>query len=391
MLFPLRVDLPDKPWSLAAAGPAGPIYVTCLEPVSAQIPLLAIDTAGAILWRRDLKRVPDARPAPLRVSDTGTIWSSVPGSAGPALDATAPDGSSLVMIDLMCAGDESLGAFVVLPDGFVAAWTTGPPYRGARVERLDGEGKTIWSTTIPAEPLSFHGLAHAEHPEVVQLDPAEPLLVSGDRILACYRDMRSGLGVGYFLSAADGKIIGSTQQGPLARRAIAGPGQFLVGYQGYGATSTLHYDRAGSQLTRWPADGALLVGQSGEIRCAQESSASDGVGTFAVLHADGTITDGPQLPARSTAHPALDISGSAVLLAGGALMSVTTDLTTQELWRGPADEFAADRVLLLDGGLVACGFGEQLLIFRTSLGPLSEGSWPCASGNLRANPVSFLP
>lgn len=401
MIFPLRVDLPDKPWSLAAAGPAGPIYVTCLEPVTSRMPLLAVDPSGAIVWKRDLDRAPDARPLPIRIGEDGVIWSGIPGAAGPALDATGPDGAGRTAIDLICAGDESLGAFVVLPDGFLVAWTTGPPYRGARVERLSCEGKTIWSTTIPAEPLSFAGLVQAdastgwqarqqepEIPEVVQLDPAEPLLVSGDRVLTCYRDMRSGLGVGYFLAADSGRITGSTQQGPLGRRAIAGPGEFLVGYQGYGEFSTLHYDRAGTQLTRWPAHGALLVEGSGAIRCAQESNSSDDASTFAILRADGMITAGPALPARSTAHPAMDASGAAVLLAGGSLLSVSADLAAEELWNGPADEFAADRVLLLDGGLVACALGEELLIFRTSLGPLSSGPWPCASGNLRGNPVS---
>ena len=403
MIYPLRVDLPDKPWSLAAAGPAGPIYVTCLEPVSSRLPLLAVDPSGAIAWKRDLQRAPDTRPLPIRVGDDGTIWSAIPGTAGPALDATGPDGAGLGMIDLICAGDESLGAFVLLPDGFILAWTTGPPYRGARLERLSRDGKTAWSTAIPAEPLSFSGLVHADAstgwqarqqdpavPEVVQLDPSEPLLVSGDRILACYRDMRSGLGVGYFLAAADGRITGSTQQGPLARRAIAGPGQFLVGYQGYGEASTLHYDKAGTQLTRWPAHGALLVDESGTIRCAQESNSADDPAAFAILRQDGMVTTGPDLPARSTAHPAMDVSGSAVLLSGGRLVSVSGDLASEDLWRGPADEFAADRVLLLDGGLVACALGEELLIFRTSLGPLSGGSWPCASGNLRGNPVSHL-
>jgi hypothetical protein len=43
------------------------------------------------------------------------------------------------------------------------------------------------------------------------------------------------------------------------------------------------------------------------------------------------------------------------------------------------------RTLLLDGGFVA--LADELLRFRTTLGAMQDGIWPCDHGNLHDNPV----
>jgi hypothetical protein len=81
----------------------------------------------------------------------------------------------------------------------------------------------------------------------------EGLLVSGDRVPATYLEVASGLGVGYCLDLGSGDLLWETPPRPIGARAVAGPGRFLVGAQGYGAFETCLYDR-------WPCGEGNLQG-----------------------------------------------------------------------------------------------------------------------------------
>src|SRR5215213_1121101 len=103
-------------------------------------------------------------------------------------------------------------------------------------------------------------------PRTIEVPHWEPLLVSGNRIAATFADGGGGIAVTHFLDTATGHVIATTRPGPSARKAIAGPGEFLIGSQGYGAFSTARYDPSGTVTDRWPSHAMMLVDRHGHIR-----------------------------------------------------------------------------------------------------------------------------
>jgi hypothetical protein len=391
----VRVELPGQALCLVAGGAGGPLYAASYGPGAA----LAVDLAGRILWCRRLENRLRCR-LPARAGDAGTVWLALAGGQGPVLQEIGPDGGDLRQITMAGREEQVLEAFVLLPDGFCTAWTSGPPYHGARVDRLDTKGAAIWSTAIPPEPFAHPGLVEAgAHtgseirpvrpwlPTHVRLSFSEPLLASGDRILASYWDMLSGLGVSYFLDADSGQVVASTRPAPVGCLAVLGTGQFLIGSEGYGEFTTVRYDRNGAEVTRWPSHGAMVVDRHGAIRGAEREDALPSRSRFCTLEPDGTVTRGPALSGCYTAHPALDRNGTAVFFRDGRLVSVDARFRLEDLFHVRAPNAAMGRILLLDGGIVAFTLGGELLIFRTGLAALEESIWPCGDGNVQGNPV----
>ncbi|WP_424919932.1 hypothetical protein [Streptomyces sp. wa1064] len=95
------------------------------------------------------------------------------------------------------------------------------------------------------------------------MDHWEPLLVSADRIAAGFTDTRGGIGRTFFLDLDSGETVSATSPAPAGRKAIAGPGQFLIGSQGYGAFTTGRFGRDGAEIARWASHGAMLVDKNG--------------------------------------------------------------------------------------------------------------------------------
>jgi hypothetical protein len=320
-----------------------------------------------------------------------------------ALDETGRDGKPSRTIAVAHRPGEKLGEVVILPEGFCTAWTSGPPHRGARVDRRDAGGSCVWSATIPPAQLAHRCVMEASAetrwqsqpkppwvPGTFRLHHWEPLLVSGDRILVSYREDKSGLGISYFLATDTGEVISSTRPAPIGHKAISGPGEFLIGVHGYDEFATIRYTRAGDEAARWPTHGAMVIDHAGKLLGIELDTRSTAQPKLRVMERDGSHSAGPALAGRNMTHPALDRDGTAVFWRDGRLLAIDTGLTLHELFSGK-DEGSPylSRTLLLQDGMVAFAMNGDVLLCRTALGPLEESAWPCGDGNLNGNPAIF--
>lgn len=330
------------------------------------------------------------------------------GPDGAALEEIGRDGSSIRTIAVAHRPDEELGAVLIVPDGFCTAWTSGPPYRGARVDWRDADGACVWSTDIPPDQIAHDCVMQASAetgwlsrpkkpwiPGDFRLHRWEPLLISGNRILASYWEIKSGLAISYFLDTANGQIVNSTKPAPIGHKAIASKGEFLVGIQGYDEFSTARYDRAGEQTTCWPSHGAMLTDQAGKLLDIELDSRAVAQSRLRVMEPDGGLSDGPELAGYQTAYPALDQKGTAVFWRDGWLQTVDAEFadekfTLRKLFAAKDESsFDRGRTLLLEDGIVAFNLSEEVFILRTTLGPLEDSAWPCGDCNIHGNPVVY--
>jgi len=403
---PDRVTMPGQVWGIVAPTPAGPIFVTSHDAHNLHTTILvALDLTGTEMWRREF----DGHPSPARATAGGTVWVSHRGPDGHTLTEVDADGSVLRSVTPEQQPHEHLGTFVVLPDGFCAAWLPAERYRPvpgglARAARHTHTGATTWSTPLPLNNLSFPGVVemgvHTNWqvrpmrpwtPRTIEVGHWQPLLVSADRVLVGVTDFSSGIGVCTILDTGTGRIVATTEPAPYHDKAIAGPGRFLVGQQGYGAFSTTLHDRDGRPVQTWPSHGMMLVDRHGTIRGPESENRLPSRSLFRVLNADGSLRDGPPLSGYYTAYPALDSDGRTVFWRDGKLLVVDPDLQVRELFAHPDDRSVMSRVLLLDHGQVILALDDELLTFRnTGLAALDAGPWPCADGNLQGNPAAHL-
>jgi hypothetical protein len=400
---PQRIVMPDSTvMGLAAGNAAGPIYVTSIakDPGSGltRTALSAVELSGQLRWQRSFA----GRAGAPRATGDGGVWLARHEPDDTAvLEETSPDGSLVRTISISHHPDERLGEVVVLPDGFCTAWTSGPPYRGARVDRRGADGACIWSTVIPPDQIAHDCIREASAetgwrsqpkppwtPNTFQLHHWEPLLVSGDRILVSYREVKTGLGISYFLNGETGEIIRSTKPAPIGHKAILGNGAFLIGVQGYDEFATVRYTRPGDEATRWLTSGAALADRAGNLYGVEFDNRATARPRLRRLGQDGSLSDGPALPGRNSGHPALDRDGTTVLWRDRSLLTIDASQTVRELFREQSSPSYITRVLLLEDGIVAFGLDGDVLICRSGLGPLEESVWPCGDGNLSGNPVA---
>jgi hypothetical protein len=248
--------------------------------------------------------------------------------------------------------------------------------------------------------MSFPGVVEMEHvtgweirprrpwvPEEIGVDHWEPLLVSADRIAAGFTDTRGGIGRTFFLDLDSGETVSATSPAPTGRKAIAGPGQFLIGSQGYGAFTTGRFGRDGAETARWGSHGAMLVDKNGGVSGPELENHLPSRSRFRRLAPDHTLVDGPALTGYYTSYPAMDREGTAVFWRDGKLLAVDRDLAGHELFAMDDSRAVIGRALLLSEGSVVVSLDNELLVFCTPLGPLAEGPWPCGEANLRGNPL----
>jgi hypothetical protein len=382
---------------LACADAAGPVYV--VSGTTSESVLRAVDLDGRPRWSRSVG-VPRGQ---LRLAPDGGVWLA----GDTALLETTASGAPGRQVDFSRAPDEWIGTFVVLPDGFIVAWWTNP-HRRVRVERTDESGARRWSAELPDVHLSYEGVVEMSAANDWRAEPMPPwrprflaperragLLVSADRILATYTDRSSGIGMGFCLDLATGDLVWVTPPHPTGERAIAGPGAFLVGSQGYGAFSTRLYDRDGATSAEWPSHGGLLVDSRGEILVVELDNNVSAARRVRRLHRDGSMTDGPYLPGYYTVGPVLSGDGRAAFWRDGRLQILDADLSVHTVCEGEGQ--GAGRMLLLAGGRLffalttdwARGNGN-LVVADTDLASRDTGVWPCGESDLHANPVRCL-
>ncbi|MFH9349705.1 hypothetical protein [Kitasatospora sp. NPDC017646] len=407
MISTSRIPMPGQVWSLAAHDSSGPLYVTSYGSEILETALSAIDQAGATLWQRTFPGTGHPRS---RMSPQGVLWLARPGEEGPSLELVDPDGATINVLVPECLPGEEIGEFVVLDDGFCISWVAahpvlrgGAPYREPRVARYSSDANCLWSTPISLGSVSYAGVLEmgvetnwetrpkrSWVPEVVDVAHWEPLLVSGDRVAASFEDPRGGIGATSILDLATGTVVSSTMPLPTGRKAIAGPGEFLIGAQGYGEFSTARYDRDGDQVARWSSHGAMVVGPSGEIRGPELENRLPSRSRFRELTGTGDLADGPTLTGYYTSYPAIDSAGTAVFWRDGKLLAINSRMEEKEYFAGSDSRNVLSRTLLLDAGTVAVALHSELWLFRTPLGPLASSAWPCGDGNLHGNPVFRL-
>ncbi|MFI6880021.1 hypothetical protein ACIBL6_41925 [Streptomyces sp. NPDC050400] len=405
-----RITMPGQVWSVAAQDAAGPLYVTSYGASPLETVVTLVDGAGEVAWERTFAGT--GRPRS-RLSEDGTLWLAVPRRSGRALEGIRADGTAHRTVVPACEPGEEIGAFVLLDDGFLVAWAgasgilrTSAGGRTApsrpRVARYTWDGACLWSTPIVMGALSHPGVQGMSArtgwevrplqpwvPEEVDVDHWEPLLVSGDRVAAGFVDARGGIGRTFFLDLADGAVVSATSPAPSGRKAIAGPGEFLIGSQGYGEFTTGRYDREGNVTVRWASHGALLVDDGGTVRGPELENRLPSRSRFRRLAPDGSLVDGPALTGYSTSCPAMDREGTAVFWRDGKLLAVDANLDAHELFarKDAEGRNVLGRTLLLEGGRVAVTVDDEVLVLRGPLEPLAEGPWPCGDANLRGNPV----
>ncbi|MFY1653546.1 hypothetical protein ACN27J_21990 [Solwaraspora sp. WMMB762] len=396
--------MPGQVWGLAAEGSGDPVFVISYNGRDLDGTVLtAVDPTGRVLWQRTF----EGHPRPPRVTPVGTVWLAHRAPTGQAFTEVSRDGQVVRSVVPEHEAHEHLGAFVLLPDGFCVIWLPAsprhhiPPGATARVARHSQTGATDWSTSLPLSELSFPGVVEAGvhtdwqlrpkkpwRPRTIQVDYREPLLVSAHRTLVGIGDGRSGIGVCAILDTDTGRIITTTAPGPYVHKAIAGPGAFLIGQQGYGAFTTVYYDSEGHRGQTWPSHGMLLVDHRGVISGAESENILPSRSRFRVLNSDGSLTDGPPLSGYYTSYPALDADGTAVLWRDGKLLAISPDLQARTLFAQDDDRAVMSRILLLDDGHVLFSLKDELLIFRDSgLASLDSGPWPCGDGNPHGNPA----
>lgn len=389
----LRIPLPGQAVSLAAAGPSGPLYVTSTDGGAVETTVVtALSLSGATRWQR--KFAFGGRPRS-RVSGDGTVWVVSRQNSDPVLQEVGPDGTTLRTVVPTHEPDEEIGGFVLLDDGFCIAWagrlqSRRKSLRNPRVARYDLSGACLWSTTpdvlgkdsaAASAPQRFRWIRRG-----ITVDPFESLLVSDDRVAASFEDSSGGIGATFFLDLADGRIMGSTPAGPTGRKAILGNGAFLIGNFGYGSFHCTRYERDAVPSAQWASHGAMVVGPDGVVCGPELDNGLPSPARFRRLEPGGTCVDGPGLPGFYTTYPAVDRNGTAVFWRNGELLSVDAGLDRRTLFSMDDDRRVMSRVLLLDDGIVAFTLDDELLVFRTSLGPLARSSWPCGEGNLQGNP-----
>jgi hypothetical protein len=398
--------MPGQVWGLAAPDQTGPLFVTSYRgrDVLGTV-LTALDRSGRVLWQREF----EGHPSPPRVSSsTGNVWIAHRTPGGDVVSEVDVSGTVLRSILPVHERSERLCAFAVIGDQTVTAWLRVGRGRLALAGRaprvaLHGEdGGICWSTPTALDKVSYRGVVEAGADTGSQVRPMQPwsppsirahrrtpLMVAGERVAATFGDDSSGIAVTFFLDFKDGRLVAATPPGPTEHKAILGPGEFLIGSQGYGAFSTSHYGEDGTVVRRWPTHTMPLVDHQGRIRGPEFENRIPSRSHFVALEPDGTVRQGPHLSGYSTSYPVLDRDGTAVFWRDGRLQAVSAELQPRELIASPDDQRnVMSRTVLLEHGQIVFALDDELLLLSgAGLNTMDDGPWPCADGGLHNNPV----
>ena len=386
--------------------------------------LVCFDLNGARLWERKIKRTPFA-PNKIRVAH-GRIW----------IDCRNRilrfdfDGNEKAPLRVALRPDEAVGWYVVGEDSVAVSLyrdldqpreypddeegESEPPLDlSGRVVRLNLDGTVRWSCNLPIEKLVYEGIGYVSaKTQGRQPDPPwrpsswkcdgyvnDGLLLSGDVLLASFIEISSGIGFSYAVRWSDGVLLWTTEMLPFSRRAICGEGEFAFSVGGYGESRTFVVNARGEILREWKGNGALCVGEEGDLWLVENARY---VGSPCAVW---------QLKAKGEAHRCATIvpgSGSTVALNSdgvifwrdGQLRRIDFNGRTTVLnpdVGSPKSSVLSGMLLNEEGTLVFSTAGSgaphegnvpsMLWIAQEKVAPLLETAWPCGEGNPQGNPV----
>lgn len=181
--------------------------------------------------------------------------------------------------------------------------------------------------------------------------------------------------------------MSATSPAPTDRKAKAGPGQFLIGSQGYGTFTTSRFGRDGTETGRWASHGAMLVDKNGSASGPELENSLPWRSCFRRLAPDNTRVDGPPLTGYYTSHPAMDCEGTTVFWRDGKLLAVDKDLAGHELFPMDDNRDVIGRTLLLNAGLAAISLDNGVLVSVHRWAPWLKAPGPAGEANLQGNPL----
>lgn len=335
----------------------------------------------------------------VRISSDGSTWYAT----GRSLVRLAANGSAPLQIALPLAPDEKLGSFLLTGDDILIAAHQGLPARvQGRVAKIDITGSTIWSLPLLPDGLAYSGVVsvNASNQWRSQPKPAwkprewraapsgEPLLRSGEIVLARFCETHSGLGCTYALDYTTGKGLWSTKPGPESTLALAEHQEFLIGVQGYGAFDLYSYAPNGTQLLHWPSHAYVVVSQAGDLVGVEMENVLPSKMRFCHYQRDGSVRKGPLLEGYYTSYPVIAADDRVAFWRNGQLNIIDAQMRHSVVWRDSALAEVGNwnRTLLSDDGVLIVGLERELLFFATDLPKVAVSPWPCGAGNMRGNP-----
>lgn len=272
--------------------------------------------------------------------------------------------------------------------------------------KLDPSGSVLWSTTLPVGALGYQGVVEAgvhtgwetqpkrpwrpESWEPIRYGGSEPLLMSGDRLLASFFEFpRSGIGCCYGLDAVSGSLLWVTEPAPTHTLAVAGPGRFYQGLQGYGAFETRLLGPDGAILRRWEVHGYLVIDAGGVVRCVEMENVLPARMRYSLLLPNRDVRRGPLLEGYYTTYPLVSREGVVAFWRNGELVLIDDRMDRHVIDSDPSatKEGVLSRMLLSPWGSLVFAIGHEVRVVDVDLGPLAESPWPCGGGNVQNNPV----
>lgn len=341
--------------------------------------LVALDADGRELSRTGLagsERVDRIRYGghPLRIATDGSAWVE----SGQSLLRIAADGEC---IDVFAVGDrdDEIQSFLLLPDGFIVCLYAPRRRDPPRMLRLRSDGTTRWQAELPSALIGrdLHVVPHTE-----------PLLASGQSLLASFCEIGGGMCRSICLDLEGGETRWQTDVGPQDSQAIIGREQFLIGWQGYGAHHMIAFDPAGNETQHWDQHAWVVIGASGDMVGPEMENLKPSRSSFSRFLPDGRVVRSEHLTGYYTSYPALTGSGWTIFGRDGeGVVAVDAAGAKHTMWTGAPERGYFNRVVVTPSGSVLITIGKNLCIVPTRLGPLADGPWPCAGMNGRNNPA----
>lgn len=185
-----------------------------------------------------------------------------------------------------------------IDEGGAVQWISHLPMDGVALGRVESRASDRWAIN-KRQPVTTWHCSYFKGGTVVS---------SREAVLAVFRDMpRSGIGMGYVVSVDDGGARYTTKMGPIDQVAALEGGEFLVGYQGYGAFETHRYGADGTLADLWRSQGHYVV-RDQDIRVVELRN--DGGAMHLTRLAPGrTVARGARLNGYYTSRPCTSADG----------------------------------------------------------------------------------